>query len=81
MDSDKVNIALTKDEAIVLLEFLRKFNNQNQSDLFNDQAEQRVFWDIECLLEKVLVEPFRKDYSEIVKRACLSERLEKQNCV
>lgn len=36
---------------------------------FEDQSEQRVLWDIECILEKELSEPFRADYQDIVKKA------------
>ena len=67
MAIDKVNIELTKDEAIVLFEFLRQINKQKRSDLFENQAEQRVFWDIECSLEKELTEPFQPNYLNIVK--------------
>lgn len=36
---------------------------------FEDQAEQRVVWNIEATLEKSLVAPFRADYLEIVAAA------------
>ncbi|MCU0322323.1 MAG: hypothetical protein MUE72_07900 [Chitinophagaceae bacterium] len=68
-NNPNVNIELTKDEAIVLFEFLGRFNEVENNSLFEDQSEQRVMWDIECILEKKLAEPFRKDYSEIVKKA------------
>ena len=67
--TDKIKIGLTKDEAIVLFEFLVRFNKKDHDDLFDDQAEQRVLWDIECILEKELAEPFRSDYLDNVKRA------------
>ena len=66
---DKIKIELSKDEAIVLFEFLSRFNENNHDDIFDDQAEQRVLWNIEGLLEKQLSEPFRPDYVDIVKRA------------
>ena len=69
MSEQKVNIELTKNEAIVLFEFLARFNEKDNKDTFEDQAEQRVLWDIECVLEKQLSEPFRADYQEIVKKA------------
>lgn len=67
--TEKINITLTKDEAIVLFEFLGRFNDIDHPNLFEDQAEQRVLWDIECLLEKQLAEPFRADYWDFVQRA------------
>lgn len=67
--TDKIKIDLTKDEAIVLFEFLSRFNKNIHEEMFEDKAEQQVLWDIECLLEKELVEPFHSDYRDIVKRA------------
>ena len=69
MSDEKVNIELTKDEAIVFFEFLGRFNENDDLSRFEDQAEQRVLWDIECILEKELSEPFQADYEEIVKKA------------
>ncbi len=69
MADDKVNIELTKEEAIVLFEFLGRFNENDDLSRFEDQSEQRVLWDVECILEKELSEPFRADYQEIVKKA------------
>jgi len=69
MVEKKVTIELTKDEAIVLFEFLRRFNEIDDLDIFEDQSEQRVLLDIECILEKVLSEPFSSDYLEIVAKA------------
>ena len=66
MSDEKINIELTKDEAIVLFEFLGRFNENDDLSKFEDQSEQRVLWDIECILEKQLSEPFRADYVEIV---------------
>ena len=69
MANKKVNIELTNDEAIVLFEFLGRFNENDDLSRFEDQSEQRVLWDIECILEKELSEPFRADYQEIVNKA------------
>ena len=69
MADKKVNIGLTNDEAIVLFEFLARFNESDDLNRFEDQSEQRVLWDIECILEKELSEPFRADYKEILKKS------------
>jgi len=61
-DQHDVTLTVTKDEALVLFEFLARFNETDHPDIFEDQAEQRVLWDIECLLEQQLSEPFRLDY-------------------
>ena len=78
MSDKKVNIELSKEEAIVLFEFLGRFNDKNDSSRFEDQSEQRVLWNIECILEKELSEPFRADYQEIVKNAREAVRDEKE---
>ena len=69
MNNGSINIQLTKNEAIVLFEFLGRFNEIENNSHFMDQSEQRVLWDIECILEKRLSGPFRKDYTEIIKEA------------
>jgi len=69
VSKETINIELSKNEAIVFFEFLGRFNNIENNPAFEDQSEQRILWDIECILEKKLSEPFRKDYLEIVKLA------------
>ena len=68
-EGEFINLKLTKNESLVLFEFLARFNDEDRKELFEDQAEERVLWDIECLLEKQLVEPFRKDYKELIQKA------------
>lgn len=62
-----VNLALDGDEALVLFEWLARFNN-GTSD-FEDQAEQRVLWDLEAMLEKALVAPLRADCTDLLATA------------
>lgn len=69
MDNDTIVLELTRNEAIVLFEFLGRFNHKDHKELFEDQAEQRVLWDIEAILEKHLSESFRQDYSMIIAHA------------
>jgi len=78
MSEQKVNIELKKEEAIVLFDFLGRFNEIKDSNRFEDQAEERVLWNIECILEKELSEPFRADYQEIIKKARENVRDEKE---
>jgi len=56
----KVTIELSNHEALVLFEFLHRFDEEGYR--FADQSEQRVLWDVESMLEKQLVEPFSPDY-------------------
>ncbi|MBU1444650.1 MAG: hypothetical protein KJ938_07500 [Actinobacteria bacterium] len=62
-----VTLVLNGDEALVLFEWLARFNN-GSSD-FEDQAEQRVLWDLEAMLEKALVAPLRADYADLLATA------------
>ena len=63
-----VKLSLTKEEAIVLLEFLSRFSNEEKLAI-EDKAEERVLWNLQCNLEKVLVEPFQENYSEKLSEA------------
>ena len=67
--SKEVLITLNKDQALVLFEFVARFNERNYKELFEDQAEQKMMWLIQGQLEKVLVEPFMPNYKDIVKEA------------
>ena len=63
-----VTIELSEDQAMVLFEWLAGFNQQKSQD-FADQAEQRVLWDLESTLESLLAEPLSGDYRAIVEAA------------
>lgn len=65
---DSVRLELTADEALVLFEFLSRYSDSNILAI-EDQAEQRALWNLLCLLEKQLVEPFRPDYSQLLQQA------------
>ena len=60
-----VNLQLTPDEALVLFEFLSRFSDTG-SPAVEDQAEQGALWNLTCLLEEQLVEPFRPDYRALL---------------
>ena len=50
--SEAVLLSLTKEEAVILSDWL--YRNSRNKEYFADEAEQTVFWGIECMLEKVL---------------------------
>ena len=62
MTEGKVTLQLSRDEALVLFEWVSRFN-KTRTPAFEDQAEERVLWDLEARLESELVEPLRKDYA------------------
>ncbi|GGF31421.1 hypothetical protein [Echinicola rosea] len=66
---EKVILELSKDEAIVFLERVSRFNQDDRSDSFQDQSEKRILWDIEACLEKEVTETFSSNYSKILARA------------
>jgi hypothetical protein len=64
-----VSLNLSDDEALVLLEWLSRFNEEEHPSLFQDQAEQRVLFDLEAVLEEVIAGTFERDYSDILSKA------------
>jgi prepilin signal peptidase PulO-like enzyme (type II secretory pathway) len=68
MPEQAVTVQLTGDEALVLFDWIGRFN-ENGDGAFRDQAEQRVLWDIEARLEKALVAPFAASYGELLAQA------------
>lgn len=68
MSNENVQIEITKDEALVLFEFLSRFSETDTLEI-EDQAEERALWNLTCVLEKILVEPFLPDYLDIIKAA------------
>lgn len=62
-------LELTNDEAIILLDWLSRFNEKENQDSFKDQAEERVLWDMEASLEKIINETFDVNYVELLSKA------------
>jgi hypothetical protein len=63
-----VDISLTDDEALVLFDWL----GRRSDDLAPDEkptAEIIALWNLEALLERVLVAPFMSDYAEQLEAA------------
>jgi hypothetical protein len=65
---DKINIELSPSEAIVLFEFVSRFSQSGELEI-EDQAEERVLWDVCSLLESVLAGPFLQNYSDALAKA------------
>ena len=66
--SENIQIEISKDEAIVLFEFLSRFSEEEILQV-EDQSEARVLWNILCDLEKLLAEPFAINYKEILQKS------------
>ena len=61
-------LELSGDEALVLFEFVSRFSESDRLSIA-DQAEARALWNLCCLLQKQLVEPFSPDYTLLLQRA------------
>ena len=66
--SEKIAIELTPSEALVLFEFLTRFSDEAVLKL-EDQAEERVLWNLCASLESILVEPFADNYTDLLEKA------------
>jgi hypothetical protein len=69
LKNNDMEIKLTKSEALVLFDFLTRFNDKDDKESIEDSAEERILWDIESMLEKELKEPFQNDYKEQLEKA------------
>ncbi len=58
----QVSLRLSQDEALVLFAWLVRAQPASYHAWLEDQAEQRVLWDIECLLEAHLDGVFAQDF-------------------
>ena len=65
---EDVTLTLSRDEALVLFDWLHRFNS-GEGHRFEDQAEQRVLWNLEASFESTLAEPFNPAYGEILAAA------------
>ncbi len=67
---DKVIIELSRAEALVLFELLSRWSESGADSVpIEHQAEQRVLWNLEAVLERTLHEPFRADYDDLLAQA------------
>jgi hypothetical protein len=69
LGNEKLNIELTKLEALVFYDFIARLNQQEKKEIYEDKAEEKILWDLECLLEKQLIEPFSKNYPKLIEEA------------
>jgi hypothetical protein len=69
-DQSEIAITLTSDEAVVLFEVLHRWEDNDYRDVeIADSSEQIALWNLSCLLERVLVEPFRSNYGDLLHAA------------
>jgi hypothetical protein len=68
-ENRNIALELSEEEAIVLLEWLHNFNEEERPTLFQDQAEERILFDLEAELEKVVSNTFDSNYQEVLLKA------------
>ena len=62
----EITLTLSKEQALVLFEFLSRFNQDEHKEIFEDQSEEKMLWILEGQLQSILVEPFMPDYLDII---------------
>ncbi|MDF3819145.1 hypothetical protein P3G55_04510 [Leptospira sp. 96542] len=65
-ENNSILMKLSAEEALVLLEWLHKFNELEHLALFEDQAEERILFDLEAELETVISDTFSSNYQELL---------------
>ncbi len=68
-----ISLELTRLEALVFFEFLHRYTDRGRLAI-EDQAEQRVLWDLCAMLESALEESLVPGYAELLARARASVR-------
>jgi len=68
MTEEETQISLTNDEALVLFEMLTRFSNTDKLNI-EHQSEERVLWNLTCILEKELIEPLKYNYAQLLHEA------------
>jgi len=64
--SQKLVLTLSHNEALVLFDFLARFNEQKQLPV---SAQQQILYNLEAILERQLTEVFSPDYNNLVNSA------------
>ena len=68
MKGDTIQLTMTRNEALVLFEWLASFETKG-AQLAIDEAEQTVLWGVESQLEKALHEILSPDYDKLLAAA------------
>ncbi|MEL6438192.1 MAG: hypothetical protein AAFQ80_02885 [Cyanobacteria bacterium J06621_8] len=66
--SNDIDISLTHDEALVLFEMMSRFSDTDKLSI-EHQSEKRALWNLCCLLEEKMLEPFTENYEELLNEA------------
>jgi hypothetical protein len=68
--ADDMTIRLTKDEALVLFDWVHRAEAEDPARIAVEHpAERRALWNLSALLESQLAEPFSSEWRDIVESA------------
>lgn len=68
MSQQGITLTLSEHEGLVLFEWLSRLN-AGDGHVFDDQAEQRVAWDVEAMLESQISSLLSEGYQERLRLA------------
>lgn len=68
MQTDDITLKLTKQQALVLFEWLSNADTLEPS-IFRHPGEEKVLWKLQGQLEPALTEPFAANYRELLAEA------------
>ena len=66
----KTILELTSNEALVLIDFLIRFRDDDELKIENP-AEEQILWDLCAMLESKVLELLHKDYKQLLRKARL----------
>jgi hypothetical protein len=66
---ENLNLTFKKDESLILFDFLTRLNENENKNIYEDDAEQQILWEIESQLEKQLIEPLLPNYKSLIEKA------------
>lgn len=68
MNKEEIIIKLTNTEGIMLSDLVARLTSEKENLNIIDEAEEKLLWDIECILEKQTKMIFNKEYKSEVSR-------------
>ena len=66
---DEIRVSLARDEALVPFDLLQRWEDADRVDEPEHHAERVALWNLSATLERVLAEPFRPDYADVLEAA------------
>ncbi len=68
MSTGKVNLGITSNEALTLVDFLLRFRDEEKLEIVHP-AEEQLLWDLCAMLESEIPELLDSNYKELLLKA------------